>query len=77
MNTLVKSSLAIGGGLVALEGLRRMFRVQPKPRYEPWERKPYREFENKVLILGVASGVTTRPRRSAARSRIATTWGSC
>ena len=56
MNTLVKSSLAIGGGLVALEGMRRMFRVQPKPRYEPWERKPYREFENKVLILGGGFG---------------------
>ncbi len=56
MNTLAKSGLAIGGGVLALEGLRRAFRVQPKPRYEPWERKPFREFENKVLVLGGGFG---------------------
>ena len=56
MNTLVKGSLAVGGGLIALEGMRRIFRVQPKPRYEPWERKPYREFENRVLVLGGGFG---------------------
>ncbi|CAN5608548.1 hypothetical protein BH24ACT22_BH24ACT22_17510 [soil metagenome] len=56
MNTLAKSGLAIGGGVLALEGLRRVFRVQPKPRYEPWERKPFREFEHKVLVLGGGFG---------------------
>ncbi|CAN5720232.1 hypothetical protein BH24ACT21_BH24ACT21_17890 [soil metagenome] len=56
MNTLVKTSLAIGGGVVALEGLRRLVSVKPKPRYEPWERKPFREFEHKVLVLGGGFG---------------------
>ena len=41
MNTLVKGSLAIGGGLVALEGLRRTVKRQPNPRYEPWERQTF------------------------------------
>lgn len=56
MNKLAKGGLAVGGGILALEGMRRMFRVQPKPRYEPWERKPFREFENKVLVLGGGFG---------------------
>ncbi len=56
MNTLVKTSLAIGGGVVALESLRRLVSVKPKPRYEPWERKPFREFEHKVLVLGGGFG---------------------
>ena len=56
MNTLAKSGLAIGGGVLVLEGLRRVFRVQPKPRYEPWERKPFREFDNRVLVLGGGFG---------------------
>src|SRR5215210_7263964 len=25
---------------------------RPRPRYEPWERPPYRDFPNRVLILG-------------------------
>lgn len=56
MNTLVKRSLAIGGGILALEGIRRLVSVKPNPRYEPWERKPYREFEHKVLVLGGGFG---------------------
>ena len=56
MNTLVKGSLAVGGGLIALEGLRRLISVKPNPRYEPWERPPFREFEHKVLILGGGFG---------------------
>lgn len=56
MNTLIKRSLAIGGGIVVLEGLRRFISVKPNPRYEPWERQPYREFENKVLVLGGGFG---------------------
>ncbi|MGB3634433.1 MAG: NAD(P)/FAD-dependent oxidoreductase [Rubrobacteraceae bacterium] len=56
MNKLAKGGMAVGGGLLALEGMRRLFRVQPKPRYEPWERKPFREFEHKVLVLGGGFG---------------------
>lgn len=56
MNKLLKGGLAVGGGAIALESLRRVLKDTPSPRYEPWERKPYREFENKVLILGGGFG---------------------
>ncbi|MGB3682390.1 MAG: NAD(P)/FAD-dependent oxidoreductase [Rubrobacteraceae bacterium] len=56
MNKLLKGSLAVGGGALALETLRRLLKDTPNPRYEPWERKPYTEFENKVLILGGGFG---------------------
>jgi NADH dehydrogenase len=56
MNKLLKRGLAIGGGAVALETLRRVLTFRPDPRYEPWERPPYREFENRVLILGGGFG---------------------
>ncbi|MDQ4107145.1 MAG: FAD-dependent oxidoreductase, partial [Actinomycetota bacterium] len=56
MNKLLKRALTIGGGAVALETLRRILTFKPDPRYEPWERPPYREFENRVLILGGGFG---------------------
>ncbi|CAN5900741.1 hypothetical protein BH23ACT11_BH23ACT11_02890 [soil metagenome] len=56
MSKILKRGLAIGGAVVALEGLRRFIRVKPNPRYEPWERQPYREFDNKVLVLGGGFG---------------------
>ncbi len=52
MNKLVKRSLTVGGGILALQFLRKALTFKPNPRYEPWERKPYREFENKILVLG-------------------------
>jgi NADH:quinone reductase (non-electrogenic) len=52
MNGLLKSALAAGGGMVAAEVLRRALWPTPKPRYEPWERPPFRDFPNRVLILG-------------------------
>ena len=52
MNGLLKSTLAVGGGMVAAEVLRRALWPPPKPRYEPWERPPFRDFPNRVLILG-------------------------
>lgn len=54
MNKLLKGGLAIGGVALAVEGLRWM--VESGPRYEPWERPPYREFPNKVLVLGGGFG---------------------
>jgi NADH dehydrogenase len=42
--------------VLALESLRRLLKDTPNPRYEPWERKPFREFENKVLVLGGGFG---------------------
>lgn len=56
MNKLLKTGLAGGSLALAAVGLRRLLTSRPEPRYEPWERKPYREFENKVLILGGGFG---------------------
>src|SRR3712207_8559665 len=39
-----------GGGAVAAEVLWRALRTGP--RYEPWERVPYKDFPNRVLIVG-------------------------
>ena len=50
MNGLLKGALAIGGGAVGVEVLRRT--LLPKTRYEPWERKPYKDFPQKVLVVG-------------------------
>jgi NADH dehydrogenase len=50
MNGLLKGALAIGGGAVGVEVLRRT--LLPKARYEPWERKPYKDFPHKVLVVG-------------------------
>jgi NADH dehydrogenase len=50
MNGLLKGALAVGGGAVAAEVLWRALRTGP--RYEPWERAPYRDIPNRVLIVG-------------------------
>ena len=50
MNNLLKAGLAVGGAAVAARALRRA--LEPRPRYAPWERRPYGEFPCKVLILG-------------------------
>ena len=52
MKGLLKGALAVGGGLVGAEVARRTFFWGARPRYEPWERAPYQDFPNKVLILG-------------------------
>jgi NADH:ubiquinone reductase (H+-translocating) len=52
MNGLLKSALAVGGGVAAAEVLRRRLWPDPKPRYEPWERPPFSDFPNRVLVLG-------------------------
>ena len=52
MNKLLKGSLAIAGGAVAAEALRRLIYSEPQPKYYPWERPPYVEFPNRVLIVG-------------------------
>ncbi len=54
MNGWVKGGLALGGIAVGLGALRRS--LNPKPRYAPWEKPPYGEFEKKVLILGGGFG---------------------
>ena len=50
MNKLLKTGLAVGGAAVAARVLRKAF--EPRPRYAPWERPPYGEFPNRVLVVG-------------------------
>jgi NADH dehydrogenase len=54
MNGLVKGGLAVGGLIVGLGALKRA--LNPSPRYAPWEKPPYQEFENRVLVLGGGFG---------------------
>src|SRR5918997_737697 len=54
MNGLVKGGLALGGLVLGLGALRRA--LNPTPRYAPWEKPPYNEFEKKVLVLGGGFG---------------------
>ncbi len=51
MNRFLKGALAVGSGMVASEVLRRL-RSGSQPRYEPWERVPYENFPNRVLVVG-------------------------
>jgi NADH dehydrogenase len=50
MSKLVKAGLAAGGTIAAAGALRKV--LKSEPRYAPWEKPPYRDFPNKVLIVG-------------------------
>ncbi|MBV9453528.1 MAG: FAD-dependent oxidoreductase, partial [Rubrobacter sp.] len=52
MNKLFKAGLAVGCGAVAAVALRRVIYYEPQHKYYPWERPPYTEFPNKVLVVG-------------------------
>ncbi len=52
MNGILKGALMVGGGAAAVEVLRRTVLQGGAARYEPWERPPYRDFPNRVLIMG-------------------------
>jgi NADH:ubiquinone reductase (H+-translocating) len=52
MNGLLRGALKVGGGVAAVEVLRRTVLRRTHARYEPWERPPYRDFPNRVLIVG-------------------------
>ncbi len=54
MKRWVKGGLAAGGAAVAAGALRRY--LNPEPRYSPWEKRPYGEFEKKVLVVGGGFG---------------------
>ena len=54
MNAWVKGGLALGGLVACLGTLRRA--LNPKPRYAPWEKPPYGDFDKKVLVLGGGFG---------------------
>jgi NADH:ubiquinone reductase (H+-translocating) len=52
MNGLLKGALALGGGAAGVAVLRRTLFPGPRRRYEAWERKPYKDFPQKVLVVG-------------------------
>jgi NADH:ubiquinone reductase (H+-translocating) len=52
MNGLLKGALAVGGGAAGMAILRRALFPGPRRRYESWERKPYKDFPQKVLVVG-------------------------
>jgi NADH:ubiquinone reductase (H+-translocating) len=52
MNGLLKVALAVGGGAAGIAVLRRALFPGPRRRYESWERKPYKDFPKKVLVVG-------------------------
>lgn len=45
----------LAGGVVA-GGIALKRALTPKSRYEPWEKKPFRDFEEKILIIGGGFG---------------------
>ncbi len=54
MDKLLKGGLTLGGAALAWGVLQRA--LNPNPRYEAWERRPYGEFPNRVLVLGGGFG---------------------
>ena len=50
MGKLLKTGLALGGAALAAGGLR--WAMRPGPRYAPWEKPRYGDFEHRILILG-------------------------
>ncbi|MGI9049379.1 MAG: NAD(P)/FAD-dependent oxidoreductase [Rubrobacteraceae bacterium] len=56
MDKLLKGTLALGGVVGAVGIARRTVRRLRDPRYQPWEKAPYRDFPHKVLVLGGGFG---------------------
>ena len=54
VNGLAKGGLALGGLVVGMAALKRA--LNPRPRYAPWEKPPYGDFENRVLVVGGGFG---------------------
>jgi len=52
LNRFARGALTAVGGAVAAEVLRRLIFSGGGHRYEPWERAPFRDFPNRILILG-------------------------
>src|ERR671913_2548565 len=67
MGRLLKGGLALGGTVLALGALRRA--LNPSPRYAPWEKPRYDEFENKVLVVGGGFGGFTAAKELCQRIR--------
>ena len=54
MNRLLKTGIALGGAVAAVQALRKALDL--RPRYAPWEKPPYESFPHKVLVLGGGFG---------------------
>lgn len=54
MNGLLKGGLALGGAVLGLGALKRA--LNPTPRYAPWEKPRYEDFEKKILVVGGGFG---------------------
>jgi NADH:ubiquinone reductase (H+-translocating) len=54
VNGWLKGGLALGGLAVGMGALKKM--LNPRPRYAPWEKPRYEEFEKKVLVVGGGFG---------------------
>ena len=54
MGKVLNGGLAVGGTLFALGALKRA--LNPRPRYAPWEKPRYDDFENQVCIVGGGFG---------------------
>src|ERR687894_1497409 len=67
MGRLLKGGHALGGTVLALGALRRA--LNPSPRYAPWEKPRYDEFENKVLVVGGGFGGVTAAKEICQRIR--------
>ena len=67
MGRLLKGGLALGGTFLALGALRRA--LNPSPRYAPWEKPRYDEFENKILVVGGGFGGFTAAKEICNRIR--------
>jgi NADH:ubiquinone reductase (H+-translocating) len=67
MGRLLKGGLALGGTVLALGALRRA--LNPQPRYAPWEKPRYDEFENKILVVGGGFGGFTAAKEICNRIR--------
>lgn len=50
MNRAVKAGAIIGGAALAVGGLR--WATSSEPRYAPWEKPRFEEFDHRILILG-------------------------
>ena len=69
MNGLLKGALVAGGGAVGAVALRRALVARSRPRYEPWERVPYRDFPNRVLVVGGGFAGYTAARETCRLAR--------
>jgi NADH dehydrogenase len=67
MGRLLKGGLMLGGAALGLAAFRRA--LNPAPRYAPWEKPRYQEFEKRVLIVGGGFGGYSAARKLCEKIR--------